>query len=168
MKSLAADVAAAFRKKKLAAKEASVEYARLPCLGHPVFKDDPVNYDPREQVIYRFMKESGRINVFLEFYHHLAQALRDYDITSKVLAVNVDAALACVWVSICWRHLREKRMTRQRAIDIPFIAFALGRAAGGAGEYLDHQDFGKEMDMRVPTSECRALIKPREMEREKM
>ena len=55
---------------------------------------------------------------------------------NKILAVNVDAALACIWLGICWRHLYEKRMTVQRATDLPFAAFALGRVAGGAGEYL--------------------------------
>jgi hypothetical protein len=83
---------------------------------------------------------------------------------NKVLAVNVDAALACVWLGICWRQLKANTMTKQRAIDIPFVAFATGRAAGGAGEYLDHCDHGKEMDMRIPVSECRALTRPREME----
>jgi hypothetical protein len=79
------------------------------------------------------------------------------------MAVNVDAALASVWLGICWRHLRDKRMTLKRAMDIPFLAFALGRAAGGAGEFLDHQDFGTDMDMRIPAQECRALTGPREM-----
>ena len=52
-------------------------------------------------------------------------------------------------------------MSRQRTIDIPFTAFALGRAAGGAGEYLDHSDYGTSMDMRIPVKECRVLTKPR-------
>ncbi len=160
---IAKKVADDFKKKKLAAKEASLEYMRVPCLGHPVFKDDPVNYDPREQAIYSFMRSREKTNVFLEFYHALVHALKDNGSMNKVLAVNVDAALACVWLGICWRHLRDKRMTLQRAIDIPFIAFALGRAAGGAGEYLDHQDFGTGMDMRVPARECRALTRDKEL-----
>jgi len=150
-----------FKKHKLAAKEASLEYRRIPCLGHPVFRNDPINYDPREQVIYNYIKSQGRTNVFLEFYHRLVHAIKDNGAMDKVLAVNVDAALACVWLGICWRHLREKHMTIQRAMDIPFIAFALGRAAGGAGEYLDHKDFGTDMDMRIPARDCRALSKPR-------
>jgi hypothetical protein len=54
-------------------------------------------------------------------------------------------------------------MTITRARDIPFIAFALGRVAGGAGEFLDHQDYGTEMDMRVPIPECKALTRPRKL-----
>jgi succinyl-CoA synthetase alpha subunit/citrate synthase len=161
VKAIAIKTAAEYKAMKSAAKEASLEYGRIPCLGHPVFKDDAVNYDPREQVIYNYMKENGRMNVFLEFYHRLVQALRDNGAMNKVLAVNVDAALACVWLGICWRHLRGNTMTKQRAIDIPFVAFALGRAAGGAGEYLDHSDYGREMDMRIPVAECRTLTKPR-------
>ncbi len=164
VKDIAVKVADEFKKKKLAAKEASIEYEKIPCIGHPVFRNDPVNFDPREQIIYNFIKEQGRTNIFLEFYHYLVNALKDNGAMTKVFAVNVDASLACVWLSICWRHLREKRMTIQRAMDIPFIAFALGRAAGGAGEYLDHQDFGTDMDMRVATSECRVLIRPRKLE----
>ncbi len=164
VKDIAVKVADEFKKKKLAAKEASIEYEKIPCIGHPVFRNDPVNFDPREQIIYNFIKEQGRTNIFLEFYHYLVNALKDNGAMTKVFAVNVDAALACVWLSICWRHLREKRMTIKRAMDIPFIAFALGRAAGGAGEYLDHQDFGTDMDMRVATSECRVLIRPRKLE----
>jgi hypothetical protein len=82
---------------------------------------------------------------------------------SKVMAVNVDAAVASVWLALCWRQIRDKRMTLSRAMDIPFMGFALGRVAGGAGEYLDHKDFGTDMDMRVRTSECRSLTRPRDL-----
>ena len=99
--------------------------------------------------------------MFLDFYLHLDQALKDNGSTRNVMAVNLDAALACVWLGICWQRVKEKRMTLKRAVDIPFIAFALGRVAGGAGEFLDHQDFGTDMDMRVPARECKALTSPR-------
>jgi len=160
---IARKVADHFKKKKLAAKEASLEYRRIPCLGHPVFRNDPVNYDPREQAIYKYIQSQGRTNIFLEFYHALVHALKENNAMDKVLAVNVDAAMACVWLGICWEALRQKRMTIQRAVDIPFVAFALGRAAGGAGEFLDHQDFGTNMDMRIPARECKALTRPKKI-----
>lgn len=163
LQTLAQKVASDFKRKKEAAKEAGLEYRRIPCLGHPVFRNEPVNYDPRERVIYDFIKKAGKTNVFLEFYHNLAMALKENGSTRNVLAVNVDAAIACVWLGICWRRIQEKQMTTKRVTDIPFIAFALGRAAGGAGEFLDHQDFGTEMDMRVPVSECRSLTRPRSL-----
>jgi succinyl-CoA synthetase alpha subunit/citrate synthase len=163
VREIAIKAAAEFKNRKLQAKEAGIEYERIPCLGHPVFRENPVNYDPREQVIYKFIKDSGRTNIFLDFFHHLVQGLKDNGCTTTVLAVNLDAAIACVWLGICWRQIREKQMTITRAVDIPFIAFALGRAAGGAGEFLDHQDYGTEMDMRVPVSECKGLTRPRKL-----
>ncbi len=163
IKKIALKAASDFKKKKQQAKEAGVEYERIPCLGHPVFRNEMVNYDPREQVIYRYIKEAGKTNIFLDFYHHLVQALKDNGCTKKVLAVNLDAAIACIWLGICWQKIRDKQMTLGRAIDIPLIAFALGRVAGGAGEYLDHQDFGTEMDMRIPAAECKSLTRPRKL-----
>lgn len=160
---IAKKVADDFKKRKLAAKEASLEYRRIPCLGHPVFRNDPVNYDPREQAIYKYIQSQGRTNIFLEFYHAVVHALKEDNAMNKVLAVNVDAALACVWLGICWDALRQKRMTVQRAMDIPFVAFALGRAAGGAGEFLDHQDFGTNMDMRIPDRECKAMTRQKKI-----
>ena len=46
---------------------------------------------------------------------------------------------------------------------LPFVAFALGRVAGGAGEFLDHQDFGTDMDMRIPARACKSLTRPRKL-----
>jgi citrate synthase len=158
---LAAGAAADFKRRKEAAQEAGLDYERIPCLGHPVFRDQAVNYDPRERVIAAALQEAGRCNVFLDFYHALARALKDHGVTRNVLAVNVDAAVACVWLGICWKRLKEKQLTVRRVMDIALAAFALGRAAGGVGEFLDHQDFGTEMDMRVPVVECRALTRPR-------
>lgn len=149
-----------FKTQKLAAQDSGTDYVKIPCLGHPVFRNDPVNYDPREQIIYKYIKDNKIYNIFLEYYHLLAVTLKQIGGTSKVLAVNVDAAIACVWLGVCWNALKEKRITLQRAIDIPFLSFALGRVAGGAGEYLDHKDHGTDMDMRVPVSECIALTKP--------
>ncbi len=153
--------AEAFKMRKTLAQESGTPYDKIPCLGHPVFKDQDVNFDPREEVLYAFLREQQRYNLFLEFYRALARTLKAIDATSRVLAVNVDAAIACVWLGICWPLLREKRISVRRAVDIPLAAFALGRAAGAAGEFLDHADFGLDMDMRVPVSECEALTRPR-------
>jgi citrate synthase len=163
VKAIAQRTADEFKNTKIAAKEAVLDYKKIPCLGHPVFKNDEVNYDPRERIVSEFLKSKNKVNIFLEFYHHLARYLKENGCMTKVMAVNVDAAIACVWLGICWRHLREKRMTVSRAMDIPFMAFALGRVAGAGGEFLDHADFGTAMDMRIPVKECRELIRPREL-----
>ena len=129
----------------------------IPCLGHPVYRKEEVTYDPREQVIARYLEQRGIYHAFLDFYHELAAALRKVGVTRNVLAVNVDAVIACVWLGICWPLLCEKRITADRAKQIAVAAFALGRAAGGVGEYFDHTEFGQPMDMRIPVAECVAL-----------
>jgi len=151
-----------FAAERAAAKEAGVDYRRIPCMGHPVYKDKPVNFDPREVLISEYLSEVGYGNVFLEFYHKLSVKIRDIGVSTKAWAVNVDAAIASVWLGITWPMLAEKKITFERAVAIPFLAFALGRAAGGAAEYLDHRDFGTPMDMRIPASESKALVRPKD------
>ncbi|MBN1911497.1 MAG: hypothetical protein JW818_17270 [Pirellulales bacterium] len=154
---LAVGFVSKFKKSKSAAKEAGVDYRKVPCLGHPIFNKDTVNYDPRERVINNYMEDKGLYNIFFDFYHRLAQELFNQQATNKVHAVNVDAAIACVLMGIAWPRLVDKQITVERALDLPFLIFALGRVAGGAGEYLDHREYGTDMDMRVPVSECRTL-----------
>jgi succinyl-CoA synthetase alpha subunit/citrate synthase len=146
-----------FKQRKKVAKEAGVAYEKVPCLGHPVFNTEAVNHDPRERVIHEVMQEENLYNVFLDFYHRLSRGMMNERATSKVHAVNVDAALTCVLMGIAWPMLVDKKITVERVVDLPFLAFALGRVAGGAGEYLDHRDSGTAMDMRVPVSACRFL-----------
>ena len=154
---LAADFVKRFKARKAAAKDAGMEYERVPCLGHPVFNRDEVNYDPRERVVSEYLQKKRLYNVFLDFYHRVALEMKERGATTKVHAVNVDAAITCVLMGICWPLLVDKKITLERAVDLPFIAFALGRVAGGAGEYLDHRESGTAMDMRVPVGRCRFL-----------
>lgn len=149
--------AARFSKLRSAAKEAGTEYERIPCLGHPVFRDNEINYDPREQVITNYLKEKRLCNIFLEFYHMLAHRLKEIGIARNVWAVNLDGAIASVVLAVCWKALNEKRITVHRVCDIAFMVFALGRVAGAGGEFLDHQDFGAPMDMRIPVDEITPL-----------
>ena len=146
-----------FKKRKVAAKDAGVEYERVPCLGHPVFNTELVNYDPRERVLSAYLDEQGIYSVFLDFYHHLSKEMLTQQATNKVHAVNVDAALACVMMGIAWPLLVNNKISVERALDLPYLTFALGRVAGGASEYLDHRESGTAMDMRIPVSECRFL-----------
>ena len=136
---------------------AGTDYERIPCLGHPVFKDKLVNYDPREKVIMDYLEKEGRCNVFLHFYHMLAHRLKEIGIARNVWAVNLDGAIAAVILGVCWKQLQEKQITLRRVCDIAFMIFALGRVAGAGGEFLDHQDYGTPMDMRIPVSEITAL-----------
>ena len=142
-----------FNKVRSTARETSTSYERIPCLGHPVFKDRAVNYDPRERVIAEYIEKAGLNNVFLEFYHMLAHRLKEIGIARNVWAVNLDGAIASVVLAVCWRPLMDKQITFRRACDIAFMVFAIGRVAGAGGEFLDHQDYGTPMDMRIPVSE---------------
>ena len=151
-----------FAKVRSAAKEAGIEYERIPCLGHPVFRNDPVNYDPRERAVSEYLEKKGLNLIFLEFYHRMAHRLKEVGIARNVWAVNVDGAIASSVLALCWNALKERRMTIRRACDIAFLVFALGRAAGGAAEFLDHQDFGSPMDMRIPVSECTSLTRAKD------
>jgi len=151
-----------FARRRDEAKQAGVEYERIPCLGHPVFNTEPVNYDPRERVIFESLAAGNICNVFLDFYHLLTARLKEIGIARNVWAVNLDGAIASVSLGICWRALKERRMTVQRACDIAFLMFAVGRAAGSAGEFLDHQDHGSPMDMRIPVKECISLTRSKD------
>jgi len=151
-----------FAKRRRAAKEAGTDYKRIPCLGHPVFRNEPVNYDPRERVIAAYIASAGRCNVFLEFYHLLAGRLKQIGVARNVWAVNLDGAIASVVLGACWKALKDKRISVRRVCDIAFMLFAVGRAAGAGGEFLDHQDHGSPMDMRIPVDECTALTRPKE------
>ena len=161
---MALETARKFKKTKDASKESGIDYRRIPGLGHPVFNTKPVNYDPRERAISSWMEENRIYNVFLDFYHALAEALHEVGVSGRVWAVNLDAAIASVWLGIAWGKIRDRSMTLERAADLAFLGFALGRAAGGAGEYLDHRDFGKPMDMRIGVEECSALTPPRNLD----
>lgn len=151
---IVADFVKKFKERKAVAKDAGLDYEKVPCLGHPVFNKEPVNYDPRERVIAAYLEDNKIYNVFFDFYHRLTRGMMGAGVTNKVHAVNVDAALTCILMGIAWPLLVDKKITIERAVDIPFLAFALGRVAGGAGEYLDHRESGTDMDMRVPISEC--------------
>ena len=153
----ARQVAAEILGRKRAATEQDVAFQRVPCLGHPVYRNEERNYDPREQIVMQSVDRAGVYHAFLAFYHELASALREVGVTRNVLAVNVDAAIACVWLGICWPLLCEKKLSTERAKSIAMAAFALGRVAGGASEYFDHADFGQPMDMRIPVKECATL-----------
>ncbi len=107
--------------------------------------------------MHAYLEEQGIYNVFFDFYHRLANEMLTQQATNKVHAVNVDAAITCVMMGIAWPLLVDNKISVERAIDLPFLTFALGRVAGGASEYLDHREFGTAMDMRIPVSECRFL-----------
>jgi succinyl-CoA synthetase alpha subunit len=151
-----------YKARKETAQDVGSSLEKIPCLGHPVFNQDPVNYDPRERIISKYLEDHGLYNVFLDFYHRLTQELANQGITGKIHAVNVDAVITAVCMGMAWPLLVNKQITIERAIDLPFLTFALGRVAGGAAEYLDHRESGTDMDMRVPFRDYRVLTRSKD------
>lgn len=127
-----------------------LNYRRIPCVNHPVFKGNDINIDPRENFVRGQLEERGIYNIFLDFYHHLVQQLFEEGITKNVFCVNVDAVLAVITLKLIWGDLKERRMTNKQVQDLVFTLFLFGRTIGVAAEIADHRDRGTDMDCRTP------------------
>jgi hypothetical protein len=107
----------------------SLDIAKLPGVNHPVFKDKPVNHDPREVFIARLFEERGETNVFHAFYRALVQELFDAGVSRNVYCVNVDAVIAALLLKMLWKPLHageigETRSGDSRLHDLPVPAHA--------------------------------------------
>jgi len=138
--------------KKKAKEAGNIEYAKIPCINHPVFKGKDVNVDPREQFVSRLLEEKGNYNIFLDFYHHLVQALFDAKVTKNVYCVNVDAVIAVILLKIFWGPLSDGSISNKEAEATAFTTFLYGRMIGCAAEIDDHINRGRNMDTRTPAS----------------
>ena len=108
-----------YAKDKAARKEAGGGAARaIPCINHPVFKDRPVNIDPREEYVRNLMESRGEYNVFHDFYRTLVQTLFDEGVTRNVFCVNVDALIATLLLKVLWDPYRAGRAV-ERASSRP-------------------------------------------------
>jgi succinyl-CoA synthetase alpha subunit/citrate synthase len=159
LKSLANQAAKIYGKYKIDQKETGkLDYHRIPCINHPVFKGNDVNMDPREEYI-RQQLDSRRIsNVFLDFYHHLVKELFNEGVTNNVFCVNVDAVLAVITLKLIWKDLTSKKCTLKEVQDLVFTLFLIGRSIGVAAEIIDHRDRGQDMDCRTPQNEVRYIL----------
>lgn len=132
----------------------NIEYKKIPCVGHPVFKGQAVNIDPREEFVRNLMKERGSYNIFLDFYHNLVQALFETGVTKEVFCVNVDAVIAVILLKVVWNLYRDGRLTEKDIENAAFTTFIFGRMIGCAAEIDDHINRGRDMDTRTPASKC--------------
>jgi succinyl-CoA synthetase alpha subunit/citrate synthase len=130
-----------------------MEYRRIPCIGHPVFKGAKINVDPREDFIQKRLSERGIYNVFLDFYHLLVKELFNEGVTRNVFCVNVDAVLAVISLKLIYNDLQNKSISLKQVQDLVFTLFLLGRSIGVVAEIADHQDRGLDMDCRTPQKE---------------
>ncbi len=140
--------------KKKAKAEGNPSYAKIPCVSHPVFKGEPVNYDPREVFVNDLLKSRGNYNVFLEFYHELVQALFDTGVSRDVYCVNVDAVIAVILLKMLWKPYADGEISDSSMETAAFTTFLFGRMVGSAAEIDDHTNRGKNMDTRTPASKC--------------
>ena len=91
----------------------NIDYAKVPCVNHPVFKGKPVNYDPRERFVSSLFEEKGIYNVFLDFYGKLVTSLFENKVTANVYCVNVDAVIAVILLKMLWKPFVKKGITEE-------------------------------------------------------
>ena len=133
----------------------SLDIAKLPGVNHPVFKDKPVNYDPREVFIAKLFEERGETNVFHQFYRALVQQLYDAGVSRNVYCVNIDAVIAALLLKMLWKPLQAGKIGESELETAAFTIFLYPRMLGCAAEIDDHLNRGRNMDTRTPASACR-------------
>jgi succinyl-CoA synthetase alpha subunit/citrate synthase len=132
----------------------NIDYMKIPCINHPVFKGKPVNYDPRERFVSSLFGEKGLYNIFLDFYGKLVQALFDARVSPNVYCVNVDAVIAVILLKMVWIPFVQGKISEEDIEGAAFTTFLFGRMIGCAAEIDDHINRGRNMDTRTPASKC--------------
>lgn len=132
----------------------NIEYMKVPCVNHPVFKGKAVNYDPRERFVNSLFEEKGIYNIFLDFYHNLVQSLFDNKVSENVYCVNVDAVIAVILLKMVWQPFKTGKIAEKEIETAVFTTFLFGRMIGCAAEIDDHINRGRNMDTRTAASSC--------------
>jgi succinyl-CoA synthetase alpha subunit len=144
---------ASYKRQKKSA--GSLDIAKLPGVNHPVFKDKPVNHDPREVFIAKLFEQRGQGNVFHDFYRALVQQLFDAGVSRTVYCVNVDAVIAALLLKMLWKPLQSGEIGERELETAAFTIFLYPRMLGCAAEIDDHLNRGRDMDTRTAASLCR-------------
>ncbi len=110
--------------------------------------------DPREEYVNKLFEEKGLYNVFLDFYHHLVNALFKAKVSKNVYCVNIDAVIAVILLKMVWGEYQAGKVSETDIEMASFSAFLLGRMIGCAAEIDDHTNRGKNMDTRTAASKC--------------
>jgi succinyl-CoA synthetase alpha subunit len=133
----------------------SLDIQKIPGVNHPVFKDKPINYDPREVYIKELFAKRGEYNVFHQYYQVLVQALFDAGVSRTVYCVNVDAVIAALLLKMLWQPYQSGAFSSQALETAAFTIFLYPRMLGCAAEIDDHMNRGRNMDTRTVASSCR-------------
>lgn len=133
----------------------SLDIAKLPGVNHPVFKDKPVNHDPREVFIAGLYERRSEYNAFHAYYRALVRALFDAGVSRTVYCVNVDAVIAALLLKMLWQPLRRGDISEADLETAAFTIFLYPRMLGCAAEIDDHLHRERKMDTRTPASQRR-------------
>jgi hypothetical protein len=156
LKAMAARYVDAYAQYKSTRKSSgSLDIQKIPGVNHPVFKDRPVNYDPREVYVREIFERRSEYNVFHEFYHALVQSLYDAGVSRNVYCVNIDAVIAALLLKILWKPLQNGVYSERALETAAFTVFLYPRMLGCAAEIDDHLNRGRNMDTRTPATQCR-------------
>ncbi|MBF0321976.1 MAG: CoA-binding protein [Magnetococcales bacterium] len=140
--------------KKKAKAEGNLNYGKVPCVNHPIFKGKEVNYDPREVFVADLFKQRNEYNIFHDFYHKLVQALFKAGVSKNVYCVNVDAVIAVLLLKMLWKPFIDGQINDSTMESAAFTTFLFGRMIGSAAEIDDHTNRGRNMDTRTAASQC--------------
>lgn len=151
---MAREFVSLYKIEKTASKIRGQEVRSLPGIHHPIFRDKPENFDPRERFIARFMEERGEYNIFHSYYRALVRALYEAGATPYVFCVNVDAIIAALLLAVLWKDYKAGALTSNQLETAAFTVFLFGRMVGAAAEVDDHLNRGRNMDTRTPTEAC--------------
>jgi succinyl-CoA synthetase alpha subunit len=135
----------------------NLEYVKIPCVNHPVFRGKDVNIDPREDFIRKLFAERKVYNIFHRFYHELVLALYELKVSSNVYCVTIDAVVAVTLLKILWKPLTAGELNPKSVEDAAFTTFLFGRMAGTAAEIDDHSNRGRDLDMKIDARQCKFI-----------
>jgi len=133
----------------------SLDIQKIPGVNHPVFKDKPINYDPREVFIKELFAQRGEYNVFHQYYQVLVQALFDAGVSRTVYCVNIDAVIAALLLKMLWQPYQNGAFSSEALETAAFTIFLYPRMLGCAAEIDDHMNRGRNMDTRTAATSCR-------------
>jgi succinyl-CoA synthetase alpha subunit len=133
----------------------SLDIQKIPGVNHPVFKDRPVNYDPREVYVRELFEKRGEYNAFHAYYHTLVHGLFEAGVSRNVYCVNIDAVIAALLLKILWQPYRSGTFPEEALETAAFTIFLYPRMLGCAAEIDDHINRGRNMDTRTPAPQCR-------------
>lgn len=133
----------------------NTQFFRVPSLEYPSSRR--MRRDPRERHVYEMLKARGAHNVFLEFYHHLADTMLETGASRKPMCVSVMAVIASTLLKMWWKPYKEGRLSAMAMEEAAYTIFLLGRMVGCAAEIDDHACRGISMDMATPIDQCTYL-----------